>query len=63
MNQKKPFIVPVNQPTCYVSPEIMREVDNDFDEENWINLLTHIEKIHKPGKRFHVRQAPNSNEV
>lgn len=55
MNQKKPYIVPDNIPTCYVDPEIMKQFDDELDEEYWSHLLDHIEKLNKPKKRNHAR--------
>jgi hypothetical protein len=53
MKQKKPFNLPVNEPTCYVTPEIMRQFDDGLDEEYWINLKALAGRMHKPRKREH----------
>ena len=53
MKQKKPYEIPSNLPTCYVTPEVMKQFDDELDEEHWSHLMSHIEKLQQPKKRNH----------
>jgi len=53
MKHKKPYIIPSNEPTCYVTPEIMKQFDDELDEEHWAHLLDHMEKLQSPKHMRH----------
>jgi len=48
MKQNKPYILPSDLPTCYVTPEILKQFDDELDEEHWAHLLDHMEKLQAP---------------
>lgn len=50
MKQKKPYILPLNEPTCYVNPEVMKQFDDELDEEYWSDLCRLLNKGWKTKK-------------
>jgi len=53
MDKNKPYIIHSNEQACYVTPEVMKQFDDELDESSWAHLLDHIEKLQQPKKRNH----------
>jgi hypothetical protein len=57
MKQTKPFNLPSNIPTCYVTPELMRQFDDELVEESWVRNFMSFDKLCKPRKSKYGRKA------
>lgn len=54
---KKPFILPDDEPTCYLTPELLRQFDDELVEEAWVRNFMSFDKLCKPRKFKYGRKG------